>query len=129
MRRALSAIGVVFLLCSIAGAADSPRRWQRGTWSEVKITRPKIVIGVQPKLRPGQTPPAMTLIRTYVIDTEDLRLELKEPSPPPRRSVEAMVGHPVTFALEKNTLYVRDDDGTEHRLQITKRQERGSAGR
>ena len=129
MRKALGAIGFVVLLCSIAEADDRPRRWQRGTWSEVKITRPRIVIGVQPKLGPGQTPPTMTLIRTYVIDTEDLRLELKEPSPPPRQSVEAMVGHPVTFALEKNTLYVRDDDGTEHRLQVTKKQERGSAGR
>ena len=121
MRGAFSAVGLAILACSIVVAAD--RRWQRGTWIEVKITRPRIVIGVRPKLRPGQTP-TMTEIRTYVIDTDDLRLELKEPSPPPQRSVEAMVGHPVTFALEKNTLYVRDDDGTEHRLQVTKKQER-----
>jgi hypothetical protein len=120
MRSALGA-AAVFLVCSTAGAAD--RQWQRGTWIEVKVTRPRIVIGVQPKPTPGQTP-TMTEIRTYVIDTVDLRLELKEPSPPPRQSVDAMVGQPVTFALEKNTLYVRDDDGTEHRLRVTKRQER-----
>jgi hypothetical protein len=127
MRKALTAVGVVLLAGAMVGAVD--RRWQRGTWSEVKITRPRIVIGVQPKLGPGQTPPTMKEIRTYAIDTQDLRLELKEPTPPPQRSVEAMVGQPVTFALEKNTLYVRDDDGTEHRLQVTKKQERGSTRR
>ena len=121
MKEALRAVGLAILATSLLVAAD--RRWQRGTWIEVKITRPRIVIGVRPRLGPGQTP-RMTEIRTYVIDTDDLRLELKEPSPPPQRSVEAMVGYPVTFALEKNTLYVRDDNGTEHRLQVTKRQER-----
>jgi hypothetical protein len=119
MKKVLSA--VIVAMVSIVGAAD--RNWQRGTWIEVKVTRPRIVIGVQPRLGPGQTP-TMTEIKTYVIDTEDLRLELKEPAPPPRRSVEAIVGQPVTIALEKNTLYVRDSDGTEHRLQVTKRQER-----
>lgn len=113
---------ILLLAGAIAGTA-ADRRWQRGTWLEVKITRPRIVIGVRPRLLPGQTP-TMTEIKTYVIATDDLRLELKEPAPPPSRSVEAMVGQAVTFALEKNTLYVRDDNGTEHRLQVTKKQER-----
>ena len=121
MKRVLSAAVLVLLVCANVRAAE--RRWQQGTWVEVKVTRPKIVIGVRPKPGPGQTP-AMTEIRTYVIATDDLLFEVKEPSPPPRRSVEAIVGEPVTFALEKNTVYVREDDRTEHRLQLTRKQER-----
>jgi hypothetical protein len=128
MRRCL--LGLSFGLAVfplIATAAE--RQWQKGTWSEVKVTRPRIVIGLQsgPYGRDGRGPqPAgMTEVRTYVIVTEDLRLEVKEPNPPPRRSVEALVGDLVVFAIEKKNVFVRDSDGTEHRLQLTKREERG----
>jgi hypothetical protein len=30
----------------------------------------------------------------------------------------------VTFALEKNTVYVKDADGTEHKLRVTKKTNR-----
>lgn len=112
---------VLLLLLGCASAFAADRYWQQGTWTQVKITRPKIVIGVKPKPEPGQAP-AMTEIRSYVITTADLRLEVKEPSPPPRRPVAAIVGLPVTFAVENNIVYVRDDDGTEYKLQLTKRE-------
>jgi len=121
MTKGVSAAVVVLLLCAGLGAAD--RRWQQGTWLEVKITRPKIVIGVRPKPTPGD-PPRMTEIRTYVIGTDDLRLEVRELSPPPRRPVDATVGEPVTLAFEKNTVYILEDDGSEHRLQLVKKEER-----
>jgi hypothetical protein len=121
MTKGVSAAVVVLLLCAGLGAAD--RRWQQGTWLEVKITRPKIVIGVRPRPTPGE-PPRMTEIRTYVIGTDDLRLEVRELSPPPRRPVDAMVGEPVTLAFEKNTVYILEDDGSEHRLQLVKKEER-----
>ena len=38
-----------------------------------------------------------------------------------KRSVDAVVGQPVTFALEKNTVYVKDADGAEHKLRVTKK--------
>jgi hypothetical protein len=107
----LATIGV-----SVA-AAD--REWRRGVWVEVKVTRPKFVFGVQPR-NPVTQVPETTLVRTYVIDAEDLRLELKEPTPR-GRPIDALVGEPVTFALEKNTVYVRGDNGTEYRLQVTRR--------
>jgi hypothetical protein len=117
-RKVLVALSSVLAASFALSAAD--REWQRGVWAEVTIKRPKFVLGVQPRSRAGQ-PPVMTVVRTYVIDAEDLRLELKEPSPPPLRSVDALVGEPVTFALEKNTVYVRGADGTEYRLQVTRR--------
>lgn len=111
----------LLLACTCASPFAADRYWQQGTWTEVKITRPKVVIGVKPRPEPGQ-PPRMTEIRSYVITTADLRLEVKEPSPPPRRPVTAIVGLPVTFAVENNIVYVRDDDGTEYKLQLTKRE-------
>jgi hypothetical protein len=118
MKRALPVM--LASLAIVAVAAE--RNWQTGTWGEVKVTRPRVVIGVQSApSRPGTRTPAMTEIRTYVIDTDELRLELKEPAPAPRRPVDAMVGERVTFALEKNAVYVREADGTEVRLQVTKR--------
>ena len=110
-------LGMMLLASSLTAAE---RDWQDGTWAEVRVTRPRIVIGVRPRPSPGSSAPAMTEIRTYVIDTKDLRLELKEPTPPPHRSVDAMVGERVRFALEKNTVYIRASDGVEHRLRVTK---------
>jgi hypothetical protein len=104
-------------------AAD--RQWQTGTWAEVKVERPRFVIGIQPRPSgPASQAPAPTEVRTYVIVTDDLRIELKEPVPPSSRPLAVMIGDRVTFALEKNNLYVRADGKTEHRLQVTKRQER-----
>ena len=119
-------LGLVVLLSGISAGAE--RQWRKGMWSEVKVTRPRVVIGLQsgPYNR-GNQPPAMTEVRTYVIVTEDLRLELKEPNPPPRRSVDALVGELVIFAVEKKNVFVLDSDGTEHRLQLTKREERRPA--
>jgi hypothetical protein len=31
-----------------------------------------------------------------------------------------VVGEPVTFAVEKNSVYIRDTDGKEYRLRVTK---------
>jgi hypothetical protein len=119
MTRLLLRAIAVTMACVIATPAAA-RDWRRGIWVEVKIKRPKFVFGVQPR-NPVTQLPEMTVIRTYVIDADDVRLELKEPTPAPGRSVDALVGDPVTFALEKNTVYIRGDDGTEYRLQVTKR--------
>jgi hypothetical protein len=116
-------LGVLLAGWSV-GSDAAERKWQKGTWTDVKIDRPRFVIGVQPRPSgPASEAPPMTVIRTYAIETEDLRIELKEPAPPPRRPVDAIVGDAVTFALEKNTLYVRETDGSEHRLQVTKKSE------
>lgn len=118
MRRAF--LFAIALATTSASVATADRDWRRGIWAEVKVTRPKFVFGVQPR-NPVTQAPEMTLVRTYVIDADGLRLELKEPTPRPGRPVDALVGEPVTFALEKNTVFIRGDDGTEYRLQVTKR--------
>jgi len=111
---------------SVLGAAD--RHWQTGKWIDVNLKRRMVDFG------PGSSPfgsangrpstPAMRAmadIRTYVIETDDLRLELEDVVQVNTRSIDAVVGLPVTFALEKNSVYVRDADNVEHKLRVTKK--------
>ena len=64
---------------------------------------------------------AMADVHLYVIETEKLRLELKEVVPVGRESIDAVVGQPVTFAVEKNSVWIRDAGGTEHKLPLSKK--------
>ena len=118
----------LFLLCILSlwvlGSAAADRHWLTGTWTDVSVTRQIVDFG------PGSTPfdrgstvptlRAMADVRIFVIETETMHLELKDVVQINKRSVEAEVGQPVTFALDKKTIYVRDSDGTEHKLRVTK---------
>ena len=117
-------LGIVMAVAIAAAAAD--KQWQTGTWGEVGTKRQIVDFG------PGASPfgggrtsspsmRAMADVRTYVIETEDLHLELKDVVAVGRRTVDATPGTPVTFALHKNTVYIRDPDGTEHTLRVTKK--------
>ena len=63
----------------------------------------------------------MPEVATYVIETSDLRLELQDVEPIGPESLNVTVGDQVVFAVQKNTVYIRNADRTEHRLQITKK--------
>jgi hypothetical protein len=121
MRKAL--LFVLFFAAAVSQAAD--RHWQTGTWADVSVKRQMLDFG------PGSTPfdrgrgaPAMRAmadVRLYVIETDSLRLELKDVVRVGRRSIDAVVGQPVTFAIEKNTVWIRDADGVEHKLRLSKK--------
>ena len=111
----------VGLVAANAWAAGPERAWQTGTWRGVQIVRPKVVFGIPRDPRVGSPAPALAEVRTYVIETEDLRLELKETTTADARRIDATVGEAVTFALEKNTVYIKEADGTEHKLGVTKK--------
>jgi hypothetical protein len=118
------AIVAVLAFASVVGAAD--RHWQTGKWIDVNVKRRMVDFG------PGASPfgggqrsaPAMRAmadVKTYVIETDDLRLELEDVVQVNTRSIDAVIGLPVTFALEKNSVYVRDADNVEHKLRVTKK--------
>jgi hypothetical protein len=105
-------------------AAD--RHWQTGTWASIDVKRQLLDFG------PGTSgfggPPnnaapnmkAMADVRVYTIETDVQVIVFKNVVPVGRRSLEdAVVGQPVTFALDKKTIYVRDADGVEHKFTIT----------
>ena len=118
---AVAAIGV------LAIAAD--RKWQTGTWGEVTTKRRMVDFGpgASPFGQPGTPSPsmrAMADIRHFVIETDQMRLELEDTVSIRRRSIEATAGAPVTFALDKKAVYVRDSDGTEYKLRLIKTTQR-----
>jgi hypothetical protein len=119
------------LLCVLALAPAlhaGERHWQTGKWIDVNVKR-RIVdfgpgaspFGGGQQSSPAPAMRAMADLRTYVIETDDLRIELEDVVQVNTRSIDAVIGLPVTFALEKNALYVRDSEGVEHKLRVTKK--------
>jgi hypothetical protein len=108
------------LVTATTWATGPVRAWQTGTWRDVQIVRPKVVFA--PAQRPGVVSQASALaeVRTYVIETDDLRLELKENTTADAPRIDATVGEIVTFAVEKNIVYIKEGDG-EHKLSVTKK--------
>ena len=128
LKRCAVLVALVLAVASIVFAAE--RKWQTGTWVEVTTKRRMVDFGPGASGfgRPGSTPQmkAMADIRLFVIETDDLRLELEDTVAVGRRSFEAEEGQPVTFAIEKKTVYVRDSAGIEHKLRLVKKSERQS---
>ena len=116
-------LGIVWLALIVAGGFAAERPWETGTWAEIRTTRPKVVIGLQPSPNGprSHTPPTTTLVRFYVIETDVMRFELTDVAPVTLRTVDVIVGEAVAFAVDKNTLYVRGRNGVEHRLRVTKK--------
>jgi hypothetical protein len=94
-----------------AGAA-----WH-GHLAQRPSVRPKVVFGVT-----GHPAPVLGARNRrgphYIIETDDLRL--KENTTADARRIDATVGEPVTFALEKNTVYI-EAEGAEHKLGVSKK--------
>jgi hypothetical protein len=121
----IRALAAGLLICCAAAAANAAERaWQKGTWRDVQIKRPKVVFGVAPNSpntgAPRTSPPATQEIRTYVIETETNRYELRENATVDTPRMDVLVGEPVEFAIEKKTVWVKDADGHEHRLVLMK---------
>jgi hypothetical protein len=116
-------VPIVAIGLSIANAwaAGPERAWQTGIWRDARIVRPKVVFGAPRRPPIGSAAPALAEVRTYVIETDGLRLELKETTTADAPRVDATIGEPVTFALEKNFVYIKEGAGGEHRLGVTKR--------
>ena len=119
--RAAAALVVLSLSAStVCQAAD--REWQTGRWTDVEIVRPKVVFGIVPRdpTAGGQRSPAVVEDRLYVIETDALRVEFQQKAALDRR-IDAIIGEPVIFALEKNTIYIKDARGKEHKLSVKKK--------
>jgi hypothetical protein len=116
----------IFALVSVSVLAGAERRWQTGKWIDVSVKRRMVDFGpgASPFGDGRPSPPSMRAqadVRVYVIETDTLRLELEDVVRVNSRSLDAVIGLPVTFSLEKNAVYVRDADGIEHKLRVTKK--------
>ena len=123
------AVALLILLMSAANTGlAAERQWQTGTWGDVTTKRKLIDFGpgASPFGRAGTQPSmrAMADVRNLVIETDALRIEMEDTVPIGRRSIDPVVGAAVMFALEKKAVYVRDEEGREHKLRLTKKVER-----
>jgi hypothetical protein len=114
---------VVTAIATTAWPAD--KVWQKGTWRDAKIERQKVVFGVAPNNPnsgvPRTSPPAAMERRSYVIETDALRLDIRLDATVDTPRLDVVIGQPVTFAMEKNDIWIKDDEGHEHRMKISKK--------
>jgi hypothetical protein len=120
---------LIVLMSTAVTSLAADRHWQTGTWGDVTTRRKMIDFGpgASPFGRPGAQQPAMRAmadVRLFVIETDALRIEMEDTVPVGRRSIDPIVGTTVMFALEKKAVYVRDDEGREHKLRLTKKVDR-----
>lgn len=120
MKHVIVAAFVCVMVGATALAAD--REWQTGTWRDTKTERPRVLFSVQsrdPNSNLPQTAAARE-IRTYIIDSKTHSLELRQDATVDTPRIDVLLGQPVTFAIEKKTVYVKDSDGKEHKLRLRK---------
>lgn len=104
MQRFLSLILVI--ASSIGTGHAAQREWQTGTWS-----------------KPAATPRPVTPRKDYAIETETLRLDVRETASPAQPPLTPVMNTPVAFAIEGNIVYVRQGDA-ERALTLIKRTEK-----
>ena len=112
---------LVCVIFSIAAIA-AERQWQKGTWRDSKIERPRVLFSAQPR-NPNDNVPhtaGAREIRTFVIDTSTHRLELRQDATVDTPRIDVLIGEPVSIAIEKKTVYVKDNEGKEHKLTLRK---------
>jgi hypothetical protein len=121
MTRRILLAAIVFAMAG-ATAMAAERQWQTGTWRETKIERPKVLFSVQSRDPNSNLPrtAAAREVRTFVIDSSTHRLELRQDATVDTPRIDVLLGQPVTFALDKKTVYVRDGEGKEHKLSLRK---------
>jgi len=114
-------LAAIACLLSVAVTA-AEREWEKGTWRDIKIDRPKVMFGVQQRDPNSNVPRASTAreIRTFVIDTQTHSLELRQDATVDTPQFDAVIGETVLIAIEKKTVYVKDSAGKEHKLSLRK---------
>jgi hypothetical protein len=124
MTRHVRMLAAALVCLSALSLFAAERVWQKGTWRDIQVKRPKVVFGVAPNSpmtgAPRTSPPAAQEVRTYVIETDTMRYELRENTTVDTPRIDVLVGEPVKFAIEKKNAWIKDQDGHEHKLSLVK---------
>ena len=116
----LQAVFACGLACTVALAQD--RQWQTATLRDLKIERPKVLFGVQPRDPNSNLPRTASAreIRTFIIDTRTHSLELRQDATTDTPHIDIDIGQQVQIAIDRKTVYVKDGLAKEHKLSLRK---------
>ena len=120
--RAEHAAVTLFIVIVVGAQVAAERRCQTGICTQVGIERTLFVADVRhERLPPTFNTPARTEVATYVIETDDRRYSLQAvvAISSDEFAAHVTVGNSVTFAVEKNTAYIKLDE-REYRLLVRK---------
>jgi hypothetical protein len=104
--RVRATVRVGLIAVALAGATLSAhaqavsRDWQKGTWASGPRTR--------------------AALRSYTIETSDFQYEIEEASGRGADPLPAVTGQAVTFATDKDAVFVKIGDTTERQLRLVK---------
>ena len=122
MRDIFVYVSVLVLLCISTASAKKERRWQTGKLLDMKQVNVTFLGGDLGVPRAGSR-----VNQTYLIDageysyaSQDVRRS-KDKTPP------FTLNGPVQFAIEKDHLYIKDEDGKEHDTKLIKKTLKGFA--
>lgn len=99
-------LGVILLLCVAIDGRAADREWQTGVWAT-----------------PAAPARADAQSRTAAIETDRFRLDLQVPLTGAEQPLTIKPGAPVTFAVDGDTVYVRQGNA-ERACRLVKRTER-----
>jgi hypothetical protein len=114
---------LVALFVVTSSAAD--RQWQTGKWVDAGINRNPLVADPRsgsPSASRIPSRPSTPEVARYVIETDETRYTVEDVVALGTSSFDLAVkiGERVTFAISKNTVYIRGD-GNEYRLRLLKK--------
>ena len=106
-----------------AGARE--RHWQTGICTDAALMHDLTVgqgrVGSRPFAPPTHQSTDRPEVATYVIETQNDRIEVKDVLPIGAGTLNLIAGDRVTFAVTKKTVYIRDAKGHEYRFRLTRR--------
>jgi len=115
-------VAVLLTLAHGTLGAERARNWQMG--KVVDIQRSRDFAGLAPPVVqfPGASTDAVYRVyETFSIEGQTYTYLARELLGWPRKPANLTVNGPVKFAVEKRKLYVIDEDGKEHGMEIIKR--------
>jgi hypothetical protein len=120
--RPIATLLVLAVLAAHATVSAADREWQTGTWYEASVERPRVLFSAQTRDPNSPLPrtAAARETRIYVIEAETARRELRQETTVDTPKINVVIGRPVTFAVEKKTVYIKDEEGREYKLELRK---------
>lgn len=120
MRRKLAAASVLALIC-ISASAKKERQWQTGTL--LNVNQASVYAGdvIVPNNLGAVSIPRRRVSETYVIDAGEYVYESQEIRRSRDRTPPLTVNARVQFAIAKDHVYIKDEEGKEHDTKLIKK--------